>query len=69
MSEPVGVRPKWKRELDQWIEDSEQVEPFSKHNLILSPEEQDLLRAELVGLPNIEFLVDSSSVRAIKISL
>lgn len=69
MAEPVQIRPKWKRELDDWIENNEDTSPFIKENLILSPQEQTDLKAELSGLTHIEFSVTSSSVKAIKVNV
>lgn len=61
--------PRWKRDLDKWLENSENNEPFVKENLALSPAEQEQLKTELFGLSNIEYSVSVDSVKLIKINL
>lgn len=66
---PTTDIPRWKKELDQWLENPGNVEPFIKNNLALSPGEQEQLKTELFGLTNIEYSVSVDSVKLIKINI
>ena len=64
---PVASTPKWKKELDDYLEnDNPTGVPFIRDNLALKEEDVVLLTQELEGLTNIMFDITQSSVRVIK---
>ena len=67
MVTPAAHKPYWMRKMDEWIE-SDDVEPFVKENLALSPAEQTEIKIQLAQLSNVEYSVSGDAVRLIKTS-
>jgi hypothetical protein len=68
MAEPIVNKPRWKQQLDDWVE-SDDTSPLVIRHLILTPEEQEVIRNELMGDRRIESIVTSSEIRAMKINV
>lgn len=64
--EPRENMPPWKRDMEDWLE-SDNITPFCKEGLALSPEEVFNLTKTLGALSNIQAFVDSASVKIIKV--
>ena len=60
--------PKWKRDLDYWLE-SDNTTPFCQQGLALTPEEILSLKRELGGLSNVQCSIKSESVKVIKVNV
>jgi hypothetical protein len=59
--------PKWRKLLDEYLESEESNQkPFVRENLILTPDQVELLKQELSGLSNVLFSVDSGTIKVIK---
>ena len=59
--------PKWRKLLDEYLESDEpNQKPFVRENLILMPDQVELLKQELSGLSNVIFSVDSGTIKVIK---
>lgn len=59
--------PEWKRELDRWIEDINDVNPFLREGLILTDIQLTQLENELDGLSGILYTLTTRSVKIIKV--
>jgi hypothetical protein len=58
--------PKWKMELDEWLESGSNTEPFHRSGLILTPEVIEQLKLELDGLENVIASITSRDIKIIK---
>jgi hypothetical protein len=58
--------PKWKKDLDNYLEDSSLDKPFHKDGLLLTPAQVEQLNLELGGLSNVIFSVTSREIKVVK---
>lgn len=65
--QPISEMPLWKRKLDTWLE-TDDLTPFSQEGLALSPVEIIALKNELNGLQGIQAMVNSYSVKIIRMN-
>jgi hypothetical protein len=65
LSEPQQELPKWRQQLDEWLE-GEQDEPFKKDNLMLSKDIVDTLTQEFEGVAGLFISINSSSITFVK---
>lgn len=65
--EPKENEPIWKREMDAWLE-SDNIRPFCKEGLALTPQQVIDLSVELDTLSGIKASVTSSSVKIIRMN-
>ena len=63
---PEQSLPKWRRDLDEWLEDDKKTKPFCEEGLALSPEEIKQLKTELYGLVGIVASITSYAIKVIK---
>ena len=62
------TKPLWLRKLDDWIEDSDNFEPFVKDGLALSTDEIVDLKVRLNGLSNLQASITQDRVAIIRLS-
>lgn len=58
---------KWKRTIDDYLEDDSKIKPLHISNLILTPEEVKTVTAELSDLSTIQFSVRHNEIKIIKV--
>lgn len=66
---PVSDIPKWKRELDLYLQDDNIVKPFHKDGLMLTPQDMMTLNNELGDLQDagmIQYVVTSKEIKILK---
>jgi len=61
-------RMKWKKQIDEYLNNDTVCKPLHIQHLLLSPEDMTNLRAELEDLTNISFSVSSKEVKIIKLN-
>jgi len=59
-------RMKWKKDIDNYLNDDSAVEPLHIEHLLLSPEDIQNVKSELEGLETIQFSVTSKEIKIIK---
>jgi hypothetical protein len=64
---PQADAPRWKREMEKWIEGDE-VTPFVQEKLALTPDEVTDLKVLIAGLKGIASSITSTAVRLIRIN-
>jgi len=65
---PTVDQPKWRRDLDNWLE-SDNTVPFCQEGLTLTPDEILRLKIEMQQLTNVKASIKSESVKVIKINV
>ena len=66
---PESEGPKWRKRMQEWLEDSDSTTSFKQEGLILSPAEIEALRTQLGALSNVMPSVTSHSVKLLKMNL
>jgi hypothetical protein len=64
---PVSQKPVWERKMDEWIEDSDNYEPFVKEGLALTQDEIVDLKIRLNGLSNIQSSITQDRIALIRL--
>ena len=65
--EPKSSKPLWIRRMDEWLEDSDNFEPFVKEGLALGTDEIVDLKVRLAGLSNIQASITEDRVAIIRL--
>ena len=65
LAESVKEIPRWRRELDEWLE-SDQAKPFKKENLMLDSDVIKELNTEFDGVLGLFISVNSNSITVVK---
>jgi len=65
--EPKSSKPVWERKMDEWLEDSDNFEPYVKENLALTPDEIVSLKIRINALENIEASITTDRVALIRL--
>jgi hypothetical protein len=66
---PREGKPVWYRKMTDWIEDSDNWEPFTQDNLALSPEEIVDIKTMLSTVRGVQYAVDERHISIIRTSL
>lgn len=63
---PEDIKPKWKEDMDKYLDDPDDIKPFIRGNLLLKQDEINQIRLELDGLTNIMYSVTAREIKILK---
>ena len=67
VSESRDVAPRWKVDMDSWLDDNDNEKPFIIDGLMLSKDEVKNIKIALAGLSNVQAVVTSEKIQIIKL--